>query len=148
MSDTKPGKTLTLKKKPAAAAPDAEQKRPKRAGARARQVAQLEREREKKQPTPAALPVAAPAPAREADERVREAQPRRNRERSPRAPARAEIFRVFAPCPHGLEDALAAEMQALGFDDAPRTGRDASFTLTGPAFCGPIFIPGWLRAYW
>src|SRR5690554_2485665 len=118
MSETKPGKTLTLKKKPAAAAIDGEQKRPKRAGARARQVAQLEREREKKQPAAAALPVAAPAPMHEADEHVREARPRRSRERSPRAPARAEIFRVFAPCPHGLEEALAAEMQALGFDDA------------------------------
>ncbi|OZI74182.1 THUMP domain-containing class I SAM-dependent RNA methyltransferase [Bordetella genomosp. 12] len=30
----------------------------------------------------------------------------------------AETFRCYAPCPQGLEDALTAEMQALGFDDA------------------------------
>src|SRR5690606_30943467 len=30
----------------------------------------------------------------------------------------AEIFPVFTPCPHGLEEALALELQALGFEDA------------------------------
>src|SRR3546814_20563541 len=45
--------------------------------------------------------------------------------RRPRQAARAELFPIFAPCPHGLEEALAAEMQALGFDDAQpaRAGR-------------------------
>ncbi|PLC53793.1 RNA methyltransferase [Pollutimonas nitritireducens] len=38
-------------------------------------------------------------------------------ERAP-VPSRAEIFPVFTPCPQGLEDALVAEMQALGFEDA------------------------------
>src|SRR3546814_16616198 len=38
--------------------------------------------------------------------------------RRPRQAARAELFPIFAPFPHGLEEALAAEMQALGFDDA------------------------------
>src|SRR3546814_12384323 len=38
--------------------------------------------------------------------------------RRPRQAARAELFPIFAPCPHGLEEALAAEMKALGFDDA------------------------------
>jgi len=38
--------------------------------------------------------------------------------RRPRAPRQAETFRVYAPCPQGLEEALTAEMQALGFDDA------------------------------
>ncbi len=33
-----------------------------------------------------------------------------------------ETFPVFTPCPHGLEEALAAELVALGFDDA-RTDR-------------------------
>lgn len=30
----------------------------------------------------------------------------------------AEVFPIFAPCPQGLEEALAAELQALGFEDA------------------------------
>jgi putative N6-adenine-specific DNA methylase len=34
----------------------------------------------------------------------------------------AEIFQVFAPCPQGLDDALAAELVELGFTDA-RAGR-------------------------
>lgn len=34
----------------------------------------------------------------------------------------AEIFPIFTPCPQGLEEALTAEMQALGFEDA-RPGR-------------------------
>ncbi|OZI39558.1 RNA methyltransferase [Bordetella genomosp. 1] len=38
--------------------------------------------------------------------------------RRPRAPRQAETFRIYAPCPQGLEEALTAEMQALGFDDA------------------------------
>ncbi|WP_435930822.1 THUMP domain-containing class I SAM-dependent RNA methyltransferase [Bordetella bronchiseptica] len=42
--------------------------------------------------------------------------------RRPRAPREAEIFPVYAPCPQGIEEALAAEMQALGFEDA-RAGR-------------------------
>ncbi|TCT08557.1 THUMP domain-containing class I SAM-dependent RNA methyltransferase [Paralcaligenes ureilyticus] len=36
--------------------------------------------------------------------------------RRPRPAAQAEIFPVFAPCPQGIEEALAAELQALGFD--------------------------------
>ena len=34
----------------------------------------------------------------------------------------AEIFQVFAPCPQGLDDALATELRELGFADA-RPGR-------------------------
>ncbi|NYT35626.1 class I SAM-dependent RNA methyltransferase [Allopusillimonas soli] len=34
------------------------------------------------------------------------------------ATRRSEIHVLFASCPHGLEDALAAELQALGFEDA------------------------------
>lgn len=37
---------------------------------------------------------------------------------APRALRDAETFEVFAPCPQGLEEALTAEMQALGFEDA------------------------------
>lgn len=32
--------------------------------------------------------------------------------------AEVETFPIFASCPQGLEDALSAELQALGFDDA------------------------------
>ncbi|WP_276808155.1 THUMP domain-containing protein [Castellaniella defragrans] len=42
--------------------------------------------------------------------------------RTPRQPRRAETFEVFAPCPHGLEEALALELQALGYE-AVRAGR-------------------------
>src|SRR3546814_15365776 len=38
--------------------------------------------------------------------------------RRPRQAARAELFPIFAPCPHGLEAALAADMQALRFAEA------------------------------
>jgi putative N6-adenine-specific DNA methylase len=150
MTDTKPGKTLTLKKKPAAPAsnPTGEGERRKRSGARARQVEQLEREREKQRQTLAPAPAArraapdgrtdtpprrtgrpreeAPAPTaarqrpdpswQERDQQAPIIQ--RVNTRRPRHTARAEIFPIFAPCPQGLEEALAAEMQALGFDDA------------------------------
>ncbi|WP_323016268.1 THUMP domain-containing protein [Castellaniella sp.] len=36
--------------------------------------------------------------------------------RTPRAPRIAETFQVFAPCPHGLEEALSLELQALGYE--------------------------------
>ncbi|MGB6217511.1 MAG: THUMP domain-containing protein [Castellaniella sp.] len=42
--------------------------------------------------------------------------------RTPRQPRRSETFAVFAPCPHGLEEALALELQALGYE-AVRAGR-------------------------
>lgn len=50
------------------------------------------------------------------------------RSRRPRETRQAEVFPIFAPCPQGLEEALTAEMQALGFEDA-RAGRaGCSFT--------------------
>lgn len=150
MTDTKPGKTLTLKKKtPAASDSATDGERRKRSGARARQVEQLEREREKQRQARVAAPVAAPRPAagKPADAPARRpGKPRddapaprtgrpapatqrqepeqrepviqRSGTRRPRQTAKAEIFPIFAPCPQGLEEALAAEMQALGFDDA------------------------------
>jgi putative N6-adenine-specific DNA methylase len=49
------------------------------------------------------------------------------------APEAAERFSVFAPCPQGLEHALTAEMQALGFEDAQpgRAGCRFSADWTG-----------------
>jgi putative N6-adenine-specific DNA methylase len=48
-------------------------------------------------------------------------------------PEVAERFSVFAPCPQGLEHALTAEMQALGFEDAQpgRAGCRFSADWTG-----------------
>ncbi|MDS1140995.1 THUMP domain-containing protein [Pusillimonas sp. SM2304] len=145
MTDTKPGKTLTLKKKAAAEATGAGERR-KRAGGRARQVAQLERERSKQHAgagvTPerpgrsAGEPAQTPDGGRKAktaaaaprDAQVHDGAPTamdepgadrpRIARRQPRRPARTEIFPVFTPCPQGLEEALAEEMQALGFGDA------------------------------
>lgn len=123
MTDTKPRKTLTLARKRPAASPRSEdtQKR-KRAGARARQAAQQQREREKVQ-IPAHTEVLGEAPRAYDDERPR---PRIKRAAGPgpgpggarqrRPAARNEIFRVFAPCPQGLEEALHAELSALGYD--------------------------------
>jgi len=56
-----------------------------------------------------ATPGAAPPVPAQASRRRREPRP-------------AETFAVFAPCPQGLEEALAAELDALGFDDV-RAGR-------------------------
>ncbi|OWT57417.1 THUMP domain-containing protein [Candidimonas nitroreducens] len=47
--------------------------------------------------------------------------------RRPRRIAPARIFPVFAPCPHGLEAALAAELQALGFDAVAASRAGCSF---------------------
>ncbi|WP_454693795.1 THUMP domain-containing protein [Achromobacter aegrifaciens] len=50
------------------------------------------------------------------------------RSRRPREPRQAEVFPIFAPCPQGLEEALTAEMQALGFEDAQAGRAGCSFT--------------------
>ncbi|WP_370512719.1 class I SAM-dependent RNA methyltransferase [Achromobacter sp. LC458] len=50
------------------------------------------------------------------------------RSRRPREPRQAEVFTVFAPCPQGLEEALTAEMQALGYEDAQAGRAGCSFT--------------------
>lgn len=53
--------------------------------------------------------------------------------RRPRAPFTAEVFHVFAPCPHGLEEALSLELQALGYDrvEAGRAGCHFDANWTG-----------------
>lgn len=146
MTDTpKPRKTLTLSKRPAAASEQAGERR-KRSGGRARQVAQLERTLEKKRSTSVTVPERAStsepsprrtpradhtprtprrtdkAPAHPSSDRPSDHQNDTPKARDPmrRAPklAPAEIFPIFTPCPQGLEEALTAEMQALGFDDA------------------------------
>lgn len=68
-------------------------------------------------PPPGYLEQSEPDDAPQRHEPAVEVRPRR-----PRESRQAEVFPVFAPCPQGLEEALTAEMQALGFDDA-RIGR-------------------------
>jgi len=147
MTDAKTGKTLTLKKRPAASREETAQERRKRSGGRARQVAQRERE-QIKHSTAAAAPAPAPVGRGDTGQQYRQGKPAakqaaRTARQAPKAPAqetgrqmdregpqaserivtrrrthREETFPVFAPCPHGLEEALAAELQALGFEDA------------------------------
>jgi putative N6-adenine-specific DNA methylase len=144
MTDAKTGKTLTLKKKISTTTDAVEGERRKRTGARAKQVAQIERHREQQRAPQAPTAPIAPAPSHrpaasrnrypaeptpETDMRQRpgrgqdteapRANPRRTNPRRAPVPTRAaEIFPVFTPCPQGLEEALVAEMQALGFEDA------------------------------
>lgn len=101
---TKAKKTLSLKRKPAATS-DTSRPTRARSGARARQASQMQRAR-RTEPVHTPRPASRPAP------------------KPPKAPAlqarfSAEpdaFFNVFAPCPQGLEEALAAELQALGFE--------------------------------
>jgi len=143
MTDSnKPGKTLTLKKKPSAPAGPADDKR-KRSGARARQVALLQRERQQQdtaapagKPPEAERPMPRKAPAvhsRDAEPPRIATRPRAERPQHGRSRRTAEIFPVFAPCPHGLEEALSLELQALGFEDAraDRAGCSLSTDWTG-----------------
>lgn len=139
MTDAKTGKTLTLKKKISTTTDTVEGERRKRTGARAKQVAQIERHREQQRaPQAPAAPIAPPPshrpaasrnryptePTPETDMRQRPGRgqdtdaPRANSRRAPAPTRAAEIFPVFTPCPQGLEEALVAEMQALGFEDA------------------------------
>jgi len=106
--------TLTLKRKLSTSDQGDGHAKPPRArvGARARQVAQLSRLREQTAPKPSANKVPhhqVPAPS---------------------LPAHSQ---VFASCPQGLEAALSAELQALGYDDAVpgRAGVHFSTDWTG-----------------
>ncbi|OWT77428.1 MULTISPECIES: THUMP domain-containing protein [unclassified Achromobacter] len=56
--------------------------------------------------------------------RVRERHEPRRHERYDRN----EIYTVFTPCPQGIEEALTAELQALGFDDAEAGRAGARFS--------------------
>lgn len=134
------------RKPAAPAARDSHGEPRQRSGARARQVAQQGRLRKpeadtaapKAAPPPHSRP-ASPYRERPANERPkqtpRRAEPRREsstiedpqlssgtsmvrqtRQHPPRASQTSEIFPIFAPCPHGMEEALAAELQALEFD--------------------------------
>ena len=153
MSDDtdRPRKTLTLSR-PSRPAAEEDNPRRKRSGARAKHAAQQERDKEKtgrRQEPPRMRDEtmsrgrAAPlAPAvqefNESDDRDELSsdedtiefinEPVVEKRKRPLSTKQAEIFHVFAPCPQGLEQALAAEMQALGFDDAQPGRAGCSFT--------------------
>lgn len=111
MTDSKPRKTLTLK---TAAAPAADSdKRPKRAGARARQAAMLERQREQQQRLQEHQ---RRAEAKQARAQARQQRPGRRAVKHGGGRDMNKVHEVFASCPQGLEEALTAELQALGYD--------------------------------
>jgi len=123
----RPRKTLTLSQAPRAESPTDrdDPARRKRSGARARLVAQQERGREQQQQRQQRhAPVDRPAPDRDRAAENNDAAPARGRPRH----APAERFAVFAPCPQGLEEALTAEMHALGFEDAQAGRAGCAFT--------------------
>lgn len=142
MTDTKTGKTLTLKKRPNATTPEASSIPRKRSGARARAASLIARDQHKhpEQPAPAHSqaqdrpPRAAQhrhaagkneSPMRKHIENGRNEKANKQRKQPQGGSfqsAHAELFPVFTPCPQGLEEALCAELIALGFEDA-RAGR-------------------------
>ncbi|WP_370539532.1 class I SAM-dependent RNA methyltransferase [Achromobacter sp. UMC46] len=71
---------------------------------------------------------AQPEFSRERDDSRERAPAADTRSRRPREVRQAEVFTVFAPCPQGLEEALTAEMQALGYEDAKAGRAGCSFT--------------------
>lgn len=62
------------------------------------------------------------------DERPAADAPERDAARRPRGAREVELFTVFTPCPQGIEEALAAELQALGFEDAHMARAGCRFT--------------------
>jgi putative N6-adenine-specific DNA methylase len=151
--DSKP-KTLSLKPKTGKPLSDAREKPKVRLGARARQVAQLNLSREKRarSQTPSETvetsesslsaqrnrrnqvrnPKQTPRDTQrdtpgDTPQNMPEAVPERmHSDRSPIV-QQNEIFSVFAPCPMGLEEALEAELDALGFDKVNRTKAGCHF---------------------
>jgi len=130
-----PRKTLTVVK-PVAASADAAAPR-KRAGARAKQVSQRERQHPQLQTPPQPDSVDKRKPAAQAQgaatRRARNAPPAPAHARPARVNTLAaqrdtDTYTIFAPCPQGLEQALAHECQALGFADARAARAGCQFT--------------------
>jgi len=106
---TPPKKTLTIKRRPESptSAPHGnsrDKQPPKKSGARAHQQARLAAEQKKTAPMTERVTT-------EADV---------SRASRHRAAAESEIFAIFAPCPRGLEEALVAELNALGLSDVSK----------------------------
>jgi len=141
-----PRKTLTLK--PGVASEETATAR-KRVGGRAKQVSQ--RARQQAQPTKPVQPPRSPKQTSQAQQTLtpdaarvskpgrssspahrpkpvqEHTQAQRQAVYEPSAHA-AQRYTVFAPCPQGLEQALASELQVLGFADARAARAGCQFT--------------------
>lgn len=129
-----PKKTLTLKKQ--APTTDGSDEQRVRSGARARQAMQMQRARTKEQPEEIAPTKRQPTSAKPTPRPTQRSAPTGYAKPTARRPVqpthklrvegpkiqasfsagRDDLFNVFAPCPQGLEEALAAELNALGFE--------------------------------
>ncbi|MCX7223967.1 MAG: THUMP domain-containing protein, partial [Burkholderiales bacterium] len=146
--------TLSVKKR-TVATPSARDEKPRlRAGARGRQVAQLKLAKDKtKRSAPPTAEVSAPraetfaptytaAPPKTRSPRSSgpKALPQVGHQRAPEEKIfipqvdvfvpqgnGVETFHIFAPCPMGLEEALAAELSALGYDGVSATRAGCHF---------------------
>ena len=146
--------TLSVKKR-TVATPSARDEKPRlRAGARGRQVAQLKLAKDKVKRTATPIPEAAASQTEQFAQTYTATPPKSRSPRSSgpkalpqvgRRPAPeekifipqteifvpdangVETFQIFAPCPMGLEEALAAELSALGYDGVSATRAGCHF---------------------
>lgn len=142
---SKPKQTLTLKKTLKTESPDKPAPR-QRAGARARHASLIEINKEKQKRVVQAEKPSSKAPSR-ADREPYADRPHEHRSReagkrkiTPPRPAstaplsgsqirETDTFKAFAPCPVGLEQALTAELSALGFDQVTPTRAGVHFEV-------------------
>lgn len=135
-------KTLTLKKRGEAPSETAADRPRVRIGARARQVAQQKITKDKTARVSNRSPAlrSGPNEFRDPGERARPLSERSPRSAAPKALPRetsasqativsptTEIFQIFAPCPLGLEEALGAELSALGYEQVQTTRAGCHF---------------------
>ncbi len=138
MSEQDPKRaTLSIKKR-TVKTPSARDEKPRlRAGARGRQVAQqkLAKDKMKRLVEPGAETSAAPPESFASTYTATAPKTRSPRSNGPKALPKIvvpqgnefERFQVFAPCPMGLEEALAAELSALGYDKVATTRAGCHF---------------------
>jgi len=121
MADTvsTPRNTLTLK--PTVSNQEGAAAR-KRAGGRAKAVSQRQRQQAQQTASPVATPPRAGRPPRQKQ------TPAHIEQLSQQHTAQAQRHTVFAPCPQGLEQALADELQILGFADVRAARAGCQFT--------------------
>ncbi len=138
MSEQDPKRaTLSIKKR-MVKTPSARDEKPRlRAGARGRQVAQqkLAKDKMKRLVEPGAETSAPPPESFASTYTATAPKTRSPRSNGPKALPKMvvpqgnefERFQVFAPCPMGLEEALAAELNALGYDKVLTTRAGCHF---------------------
>lgn len=117
MSEQEKRKTLSITKRPK---PQDERDEPRRLRSGARAKAAMNMQRLRRLPEENHNEKTAQATPRIKSQRpdIRQAR----RKPLPNNPRLNEIFKVFAPCPQGLEEVLHAELQALGYERV-ETGR-------------------------